>query len=226
MSICNKSTLASSRPWRRDTCITNDKKQLSNINFSKDAADYDQSARYATLRASYPTITSEALNKPLRTILDIGCGTGALLRMIQDKRNDARLFGVDLSEQMIRVAKAKLGERADLKVSDSETLPFPNEAFDLVMCTFSFHHYPNPGAVLQEMRRVLVPGGRLILADPTGPMLLRQLVNFIYLFTKDGSVRVYSKREMKALLETAGLEVAKWGKLNWHSYLLVAMKKS
>ena len=206
--------------------MTNDKKQLSNTNFSKDAADYDQSSRYATLRVSYPAIADEALNKPFQTVLDIGCGTGALLQMIQEKRKDARLFGVDLSEQMIQVAKAKLGEKADLRVSDSEKLPFPNEAFDLVMCTFSFHHYPNPGAVLLEMR-VLAPSGRLILADPSTTIpLLRQLVNFVHLFTKDGTVRIYSKKEMKALAEAAALEFVKWGMLNWHSYLLVAAKKS
>ena len=207
--------------------MTNDKKQLSNTNFSKDAADYDQSSRYATLRVSYPTIADEALNKPFQTVLDIGWGTGALLQMIQEKRKDARLFGVDLSEKMIQVARAKLGEKADLRVSDSEKLPFPNEAFDLVMCTFSFHHYPNPGAVLLEMRRVLAPSGRLILADPSTTIpLLRQLVNFVHLFTKDGTVRIYSKKEMKALAEAAALEVVKWGMLNWHSYLLVAAKKS
>jgi len=206
--------------------MTNDKKQLSNTNFSKDAADYDQSSRYATLRESYPTIADEALNKPFQTVLDIGCGTGALLQMIQQERKNARPFGVDLSEQMIQVAKAKLGEKADLRVSDSEKLPFPNEAFDLVMCTYSFHHYPNPGAVLLEIRRVLAPSGRLILADPTGPMPLRLLGYFFHLFTKDGTVRIYSRKEMKALVEAADLEVAKWRRLNWHSYLLVAAKKS
>jgi len=206
--------------------MTNDKKQLSNINFSRDAADYDQSRKYATLRASYPIIAGEALEKPFRTVLDVGCGTGALLRMIQDRKKGAKLFGVDLSEQMIQVAKAKLGEKAHLKVSDSEKLPFPNEAFDLVTCTFSFHHYPNPGTVLQEMRRVLVPGGRLVLADPSPPVPLRQLLNLAHLFTKDGTEKIYTEKEMKTLVKAAGFEVAKWQKLNWLSYLLVASKKS
>ncbi len=202
------------------------KKHLSNINFSKDAADYDQSQSYAMLRATYSTIADEALNKPFGTVLDIGCGTGALLKTIHERTKDARLFGVDLSEQMIQVAQANLGDTAELRVSDSETLPFPNEAFDLVMCTFSFHHYPNPGTVLLEMRRVLAPKGRLILADPMPPIPLRQLWNFISLFAKDGTVRIYSKREMKALVEAAAIEVFKWRKLNWYLYLLVAGKKS
>jgi ubiquinone/menaquinone biosynthesis C-methylase UbiE len=206
--------------------MTKDKKQLSNAYFSKEAAHYDRSSKYARLRASYSPIADEALNKPFQTVLDIGCGTGALLQLIQEKRTDVRLFGVDLSEQMIQVAKAKLGEKADLRVSDSEKIPFPNEAFDLVMCTFSFHHYPNPGAVLLEVRRVLASSGRLILADTSPPIPLRQLMNFVYLFTKDGTVRIYSKKEMKALAEAAALEVVQCGKLDWHSYLLMAAKKS
>jgi ubiquinone/menaquinone biosynthesis C-methylase UbiE len=199
------------------------KKELSKIEFNKDAAGYDQNKRYESLRESYPAIVAEALSSPFGAMLDIGCGTGALLQMIKEKRKDARLFGVDLSEQMIQVAKAKLGEKADLRVSDAEKLPFPNEAFDLVMCTFSFHHYPNPGAVLLEVRRVLAASGRLILADPTTAIpLLRQLVNFVHLFTKDGTVRIYSKKEMKGFAEAAAFEVAKWRMLNWHSYMMVA----
>ena len=206
--------------------MTNDKKRLSNIAFSKDAPDYDRSPKYSTLRESYPKIRNEALVKPFRTVLDIGCGTGALLRMIREKRKDALLFGIDLSEQMTQVALPRLGENADLRVSDSEKLPFASESFDLVTCTFSFHRYPNPGNVLLEMRRVLAPSGRLLLADPSPPMPLRQVMNFVHLFTNDGTVRIYPKKEMKALIETAGLQFIKWEKLNWHSCLFVAVKKS
>ena len=105
--------------------MTNDKKELSNINFSKDAADYDQSRRYASLRASYSMIVDEALSRSFRTVLDIGCGTGALLEMIHERTWDARLFGVDLSEQMIQVAKAKLGDATDLMVRRAGALKFP-----------------------------------------------------------------------------------------------------
>ena len=66
--------------------MKNDKKALSNIEFSKDAADYDQSRRYSSLRESYPNIVVEALSQPFKTVLDIGCGTGALLMMIHAVR--------------------------------------------------------------------------------------------------------------------------------------------
>ena len=122
--------------------MASNKKDLSNIAFSRDAADYDQSSKYAPLRACYPMIVAEAFNRPFKSILDVGCGTGALLSMIRDQQKSVRLFGIDLSEEMIKASKAKLQKDADLRVSDSEKTPFKSGSFDLVTCTFSFHHYP------------------------------------------------------------------------------------
>jgi ubiquinone/menaquinone biosynthesis C-methylase UbiE len=202
--------------------LKNDKKTLSNIEFSKDAADYDESRRYSSLRESYPKIVAEALSQPFKTVLDIGCGTGALLMTIHQRKKDAKLFGVDISEEMIKVAQAKLGNAADLTVSESEKLPFKNGSFDLVLCTFSFHHHPNPTIVFKEMYRVLSPQGRLVMADPLGPTPLRLVMNMLIPFMNDGTVHYYSKKEMFRLAESAGLIVPKWAKLNWHSYLMVA----
>ena len=165
----------------------NDKKTLSNIEFSKDAADYDQSRRYSSLRESYPKIIAEALSQPFKKVLDIGRGTGALLMMIHERKKDAKLSGVDLSEEMIKVAQAKLGNAADLAVSDSEKLPFKSGSFDLVLCTFSFHHHPNPTATFKEMHRVLSPEGRIIMTDPLGPIPLMKVMNMLIPFMKDAA---------------------------------------
>ena len=202
--------------------MNNDKKALSNIEFSKAAADYDHSRRYSSLRESYPKIVAEALSQPFKTVLDIGCGTGALLMMIHEGKKDAKLSGTDLSEEMIKVALAKLGNAADLMVSDSEKLPFRNGLFDLVLCTFSFHHHPNPTVVFKEMHRVLSPGGRIIMTDPLGTAPLMKVMNMLIPFMNDGTVHYYSKEEMFGLAESAELTVTKWAKLNWHSYLMVA----
>ena len=202
--------------------MKNDKKTLSNIEFSKDAADYDESRRYASLRKSYPKIVAEVLKKPFKTVLDIGCGTGALLLMIHEQHKSAKLFGVDISEEMIKVAQAKLGSTADLRVSESEKLPFKSGSFDLVLGTFSFHHHPNPTTVFKEIRRVLSPEGRLIMADPIAPTPIRLVMNLLIPFRKDGTVRYYSKSELYSLAESAGLSVSKWAKLNWHIYMMVS----
>jgi len=202
--------------------MADSRKELSNIAFSRDAATYDQSSRYEPLRRCYPAIAAEAGSVPSQAILDVGCGTGALLSLIRQDNKTVRLFGVDLSEAMIRVAKAKLGKDANLGVSESESLPFKDGSFDQLLCTFSFHHHPNPAMVLREMRRVLSKRGRLILADPIAPVPVRQILNLLIPLSKDGAVRYYSKRELHALVRSAGFIVSKWEKLNWHSYMLVA----
>ena len=202
-----------------------DKKTLSTLEFGKDAADYDSSRRYSSLRDSYPRIVEEAVAQPFTAMADIGCGTGALLMMIHDRRKNARLFGIDISEEMIKVAKAKLGAKAELRVSDSENLPFKDGSIGLVTCTFSFHHHPNASAVFKEFHRILAPQGRLIMADPLAPFPLRNIMNVFVPFSKDGTVRYYSRPEMAALAESAGLSMTTWAKLNWHSYLMVATRK-
>jgi ubiquinone/menaquinone biosynthesis C-methylase UbiE len=204
------------------TAVKNDRKELSKAEFDRDALQYDQTSKYAPLRQSYQRIANEALERPFRAWLDIGCGTGSLLQMIRQLDTSAQLFGVDLSEEMIKVAQSKLGNNADLRVADSEELPFENEQFDLITCTFSFHHHPNPRRSLQEMRRVLAPAGRVIIADPSPFFPARQILNLIAPLSKDGTVRFYSRAEMQRMLADNGLAVSKWLKLNWHSFLMVA----
>ena len=69
-------------------------KELSKAGFDRDAADYDQSSKYASLRLSYVKIADEALRSPFRYWLDVGCGTGALLGMIGRQKESIKLFGI------------------------------------------------------------------------------------------------------------------------------------
>lgn len=209
---------------RNDHTMKADKKGLSKTEFDRDAAEYDHSPKYASLKSSYQKIAEEVLCRPFRTWLDVGCGTGSLLLLVNQQYREAKLCGVDLSEQMVSVARSKLGDKADLRVSDSEKLPFVEEQFDLVTCTFSFHHYPHPMAVLGEMKRVLAPTGRILIADPTLFFPIRQALNLVAPFSRDGMVRFYSRSEMGHLLDSVELTISSWSKLNWHSFLLVAKR--
>lgn len=202
--------------------MINDTKALFRERFDRDASQYDRSPRYAWVRATYPFIVNEALKYEFQTCLDIGCGTGNLLSRLGKERQFARLYGIDLSEEMITVAKRKLRDKADLRVADSERLPFESGKFDLITCTYSFHHYPDPKAVLAEMRRVLTNGGKLILVDPWIPTPTRLIINLLSLLPKDEAF--YSKKEMFALVKSTGLEVFKWI-AHWRGYLLVAERK-
>jgi ubiquinone/menaquinone biosynthesis C-methylase UbiE len=140
----------------------------------------------------------------------VGCGNGIFLSMVLNKF-DAVVSGVDISPGMIEKSKELLDGRAYLKIGDSEHLPWNNKSFDVATCNASFHHYPDTELALKEMKRVLRPGGILMIADPFTPNnLLRLFVNLFIKFSKSGDVRIYSQKEMQKLLEKWGFTLIKW----------------
>jgi ubiquinone/menaquinone biosynthesis C-methylase UbiE len=99
------------------------------------------------------------------SVLDVGCGTGTQLALY--KRPGCSLTGLDLSPAMLAVARRKLGAAAELHLGDASQLPFPEAQFDLVTIILVLHEMPFllRSAVLQECRRVVKPGGRIMLMD-------------------------------------------------------------
>jgi ubiquinone/menaquinone biosynthesis C-methylase UbiE len=116
------------------------------------------------------------------SILDIGCGTGRLLRKAAARWPRANLYGVDLAEGMIAEARA-LTPGATLLAGAAENLPLPDESIDLALSTVSFHHWQDQGAGFRQVMRVLRPGGFFVLADlalpfhgtPARPWALRKM---------------------------------------------------
>ncbi len=110
-------------------------------------------------------------------VLDVGCGTGTLLRTAAAQVGSAgRLCGVEPAEEMVAYARHKAtaaGLRLELAVGSADRLPHPDASFDVVFCTFVMHHLPAliRITVLREMRRVLRPGGRIVVADFCRPHL-------------------------------------------------------
>jgi ubiquinone/menaquinone biosynthesis C-methylase UbiE len=108
---------------------------------------------------------------PLSSILEVGCGTGRLLRSASLRWPQAQLFGIDFSESMIAETK-KHTAIAMLQVAPAEAIPFPSESIDLVLCSLTFHHWTDQALGLHEIARVLRPGGWLCIADQTLPFWL------------------------------------------------------
>jgi ubiquinone/menaquinone biosynthesis C-methylase UbiE len=138
--------------------------------FDRRAHSYERDWRsqfHAQVVAASADLALEAVPHPA-TVLDVGCGTGALLRILAD-RLPARvaLSGVDPAAAMIEVGRDRLDAdpRVRLARAGAEQLPFGNAAFDLVVSTVSFDHWADQPAGLAEVARVLRPGGRLLLVD-------------------------------------------------------------
>ena len=123
-------------------------------------------------------------------ILDIGCGTGRLLRRMQARWPEAALAGVDLAEGMVAQAQAQTPGAA-IYQAPAEHLPLKDGSFDLVTSTVSYHHWSDQAQGVREVVRVLRRGGLFILADMSVPHRGRS----------------QSRREVRALFESAGLSI-------------------
>ncbi len=96
-------------------------------------------------------------------VLDAGCGSGPLMDDLRTK--GAIVSGFDLSAAMVDLARERLGEDADLRVADlGAPLPYTDDQFDVAVASLALHYVEDWAAALAELRRVLKPGGRLIVS--------------------------------------------------------------
>jgi ubiquinone/menaquinone biosynthesis C-methylase UbiE len=141
-------------------------------------------------------------------ILEVGIGTGLNLSHYPP---DATLTGVELSPAMLAIARqraADLGRDVDLREGDAEHLPFDDATFDTVVCALALCTIPDPAAAIAEMRRVLVPGGRLLLLDHIAstwpPIYAAQWL--LERLTIRAAGEHFTRRQ-RPLVEAAGFEV-------------------
>jgi ubiquinone/menaquinone biosynthesis C-methylase UbiE len=140
--------------------------------------------------------------------LDVGCGSGAAVRRAATVAQ--RAVGVDLSPGMIGRARELAREVPNVEFveGDAEALPFADGEFTAVLCTTSFHHYPQPAAAAREMARVLEPGGRVAIGDGCTDNPLARLINATLRVVERSHVNIYSSDRLCGFLEEAGLSHA------------------
>ena len=109
-------------------------KENSKAAFNRQAATYDEDMKGQHARSLYPVLLEKLSHIPFQSALDLGCGTGEMLKLILQEDTHKELCGIDLSEKMLAVAKSKLPEQVKLILGDSESLPFSDNAFDVVYC--------------------------------------------------------------------------------------------
>jgi len=130
------------------------------------------------------------------SVLDVGCGTGRLLRNVRRRWPSARLVGVDPADGMIAVAR-RLAPNVDFRVAPAESLPVADASIDLAFSAVSFHHWTDQLRGLREVARTLRPGGRLCLADIRMPGWVSKLLRS----------KAQSAHRMRRLIDQAGLEL-------------------
>lgn len=127
-----------------------------------------------------------AVHPPPRRILDVGCGTGYVIKSLLDRVPDIeQIVGIDPATTMIEVAQSSVRDpRARFDSGVAEHLPYEDGAFDLIVSTTSFDHWTDQGSGLRECARVLALGGHIVLADQFSLLLYPKL-----LFGRRGKAR-------------------------------------
>ena len=166
---------------------------------------------YKYLSKVYDRVNSFVFTKPMRAtalqmleldgserVLDVGCGTGFGTEGLLAYTDD--VVGMDQSPHQLGKAMERLDNGVDaiFSMGDAERLPFETNAFDAAWSSGSIEYWPNPVDGLREMRRVVKPGGRVVVVGPNYPesRLGRKLVDAIMLF--------YDIDEADEMFEEAG----------------------
>jgi ubiquinone/menaquinone biosynthesis C-methylase UbiE len=186
--------------------------------FNKRAASYENASSqgYFFDRVQRRVLSLTRDQTSPEVIMDVGCGTGRLLRKAKQQCPNARLVGVDAAEKMIQQAAMLLTE-AEFHVAMAEALPLPDRSVDLAFSTLSFHHWADQAKGIREVARVLRPQGRFLLADIVIP---RWLSLFVRHFRYNSPARIREMFTQAGL--TVELQQQPW---RWSRVLLIIIGK-
>lgn len=153
-------------------------------------------------RPAHDEVIARLSAHPSRRVADVACGTGILADRIQRELQPEQVYGVDMSEGMLKQARAR-STQVQWLLGPAEQLPFDDESLDAVVTTSAFHFFDQPAA-LREFSRVLAPGGLVAVAALSArqPLLQGPVAS------KWKPAHHASPAEMRTLYESAGLTVA------------------
>lgn len=135
------------------------------------------------------------------TMLDVGCGGGATLKRLLKRSSESHVYGIDISQESVAKARKVNADVLDKQVfvgqGSAENLPYGDNRFDLVTAVETVYFWPNLPDCLQEVVRVLKPGGKFV--------ILVEVIEGDSVWTKvvDG-MTAYSPEQLKKLLDEAG----------------------
>lgn len=137
-------------------------------------------------------------------ILDVGCGTGLLLRRIAAHAPGAQLAGVDITPAMLRQVEARLADRLQ---GDIRRLPLADATFDAVIVASVLHYLPAVGPALAEVARVLRPGGRVVITVWDGDNRWMRLLRWWLKWRGKASVQLHTQADLFGALGAQRLQI-------------------
>src|SRR3989338_6577027 len=184
--------------------------------FNKIAGYYDKSIFKNLLFNPVKKAVEFVKVKKNLKILDAGCGTGNLLKILEDKNANLKLYGVDISKEMLKIARKKL-KNVKIKLEAAEKLSFKKNYFDYIFSVDAFHHYYNHDLVMKNFYRVLKRNSYLIIVDFSFGMFFNKIFSKI----EPGNNEMHTAQEFKELFEDHRFKDIKQKKVGLFSILTV-----
>lgn len=170
------------------------------------AADYDRRWRRYLEVTTQRTLGALAAQDG-EHILDAGCGTGFALARLLERRATVALAGLDAHPAMLERARARLPAAVELVRGDLARMPFAAGRFDAVITMNALHYFDDPAAAIDEIKRVLRPGGRLVVTDWCRDFFTTFVCEHWLRLRKRPLGRVLGAGELAAYAREAGLHV-------------------
>lgn len=150
-------------------------------------------------------------NNP-KDVLDVGCASGWLLSEVAKNYPKAQCTGIDVYKKALDYG-SKNYKNLKLIEADAHKLPFSEKSFDLIICTEVLEHVQDPKGVLQEIKRVLKPGGVVIVEMDTNNLLFRLIwfgwTRFKGRVWKDSHLHQFNQKRIKKIIINSGLSLLK-----------------
>jgi ubiquinone/menaquinone biosynthesis C-methylase UbiE len=184
---------------------------LAHRNENSKGSPYDYAARDALRNARFQKAK----------VLDVGCGYGALIKLIRHYKPNFKFNGIDMSKSMIKLAKGYV-KGADFRVMRADKMKFKDNSFDLIVCKDTVHHFGNPSKVFREMLRVLKVGGKIYLLDLDRGVSDKIFYEVLQFLTENNQINAsqyndsvraaYTIEEIKGILRKLGIKKYKISK--------------
>jgi ubiquinone/menaquinone biosynthesis C-methylase UbiE len=152
-------------------------------------------------------------------ILDAGCGTGGVIKKINQKEKTANIVGIDSSQEMLARANINLKnlKNITLKKADIQHIPHKDDTFDVVINISNIHYIQDPSKVFKELHRVLKPKGEIIILDWSRDNLLFKFMDLYWKLFLHPYIKCYTLKEMTDMLVKTGftIQITNTLEINW-----------
>jgi ubiquinone/menaquinone biosynthesis C-methylase UbiE len=188
------------------------------------AKNYDRNLFWPFFFSNNAVIRELNLHKG-NTLLDVGCGTGILLKLLSEMNKNIQLHGIDVSSEMVNVTKLKLDPSIAVNHASVYKIPYKDNTFDFITCSTSFHHYKLSDVALSEMKRVLKIGGKLCILDPFKSGFVRKLICYtLNRLFKEIDINLYTRNQMYELFKNVGFSLISQKTYLYYKLITIGIK--